>query len=223
MRHLNLTAYIGIALLIAVPDAGAGIVVYEQLPGPDSQTEFISSPLPLTGGPPGFRTADDFVLATDTIITGVNWWGNPPLTNTGGNDFQFTFYANGGGVPGAILQTSGGTLSITPVSIPGTTFSALNFYSSDLFSPFSATAGTTYWISIFNQATDARWLWLMAENVGNGGRQGVNPGPPWPFSIPNLAFQLTSVPEPSSLVLLGFGTLGLAGYCWRYRRRRPVP
>jgi hypothetical protein len=82
-------------------------VIFEQLPGTNSNTELISSTLNNLGQLPGFITADDFVLATNAIITDVHWWGN---CNSGGNVFRVTFYADRGGVPGPILHTSLGSL-----------------------------------------------------------------------------------------------------------------
>jgi hypothetical protein len=220
VRLLKLSAIVGLALLIATPDARADLV-YAQPPGQFSFMLLVSSTLNNFGNPPGFRTADNFALAANTVITDVHWWGK---LATGGENFQFTFYADGGGVPGAVLASSGGSLSKMTVNV-GSPFDPVTFYSSDLDTPFTATAGTTYWLSVFDQSPDASWQWLDAENVGDGGRQGENPGPPWNAGTPDLAFELTgtpaltSVPEPSALALLGAGGVALAG--WR-RWRRPA-
>src|SRR5262252_5437871 len=113
MRYLNVGALLGLALLIATPDARAA-VIYEQPPGTNSNTELISSTLDNFGHTPGFRTADNFVLSTNAIVSDVHWWGE---SNSGGDNFQFTFYADGGGVPGAILHSSGGSVSAMTVNV----------------------------------------------------------------------------------------------------------
>jgi hypothetical protein len=205
-------------LLLLISFEGQATVIYEQLPGPTSSgvtTEVISSTLDGHGGTPGYRAADDFSLATGSIITDLHWWGEFSSEVEGGKDFNFTFYADNSGVPGAILHESGGSLTEETVNV-GTGFDPVIFYSSILDSPFSATGGAKYWLSIFDEATDASWLWLQAADAGNNSVQGLNPVPPWNFSHPDLAFQLTSdlrpVPEPATMLLLGSGLIGLAGY-----------
>jgi hypothetical protein len=187
--------------LLVASVAQAATIVYEQLPGPGSGGAYNSSTLDGAGVPPGFTTADDFLVPSGATITDVHWWGE---SVSGGDDFVFTFYADGGGLPGAVLHTTGGTLAKV-VDNPGSSLDPVFFYSSDLTTSFLAAAGTTYWISIFNQAGDAAWNWLVADDAGNGGRQDTNPGPPWDRPTSNLAFQLTAVPEPAALTLLGAG------------------
>jgi hypothetical protein len=43
-----------------------------------------------------------------------------------------------------------------------------------------------------------------------------------PFQGDSLQFTVTSAPEPSSLALAGLGSLGVVGYAWRRRLRKPA-
>ena len=63
---------------------------------------------------------------------------------------------------------------------------------------------------------ESHWTLFNANGINNKGQivgYGSNP------SGTTHAFLLSPVPEPSSLVLLGLGAVGLAGRVWRKRRR----
>ncbi len=185
--------------------AAGQIIVYEQMPGASSYLTLNSSTLDNFGKAPGFRVADDFLLLSNTVIDVVNWWGEPLF---GSNEFQLAFYTDVGGFPGSIVHTSGGSLSSTSVNV-GSPSDPVIFYSSVLNSPFSAQSGEMYWLSVFNKAPDASWVWLRADDIGNGARQGKIPGAPWGFDWPNMGFQLAAIPEPSSLLLAAMATVAL--------------
>jgi PEP-CTERM motif len=204
-----------VALLLASVWPTFAAVIYEQAPGAGSNNETISSTLDNLGGLPGLTVADDWTLAADAVITDVDWWGEP---NAGSEDFRFVFYAATGisQLPGTVLLSTGGTVSSTAVTT-GSGFDPVFSYSADLTTPFLATAGTRYWLSVFNQASDASWLWLSANAPGNLARLGVNPVPPFNSTVDDRAFQLATVPEPTALVTLGLGLAGLGACRWRLR------
>ena len=194
-------AVVALAVSFVATSARAG-VIYHQPTGPGSGSAAASSTLNYFGFSPGFTAADDFTLASSAMVTRVNWWGQ---LVAGGEDFLLTFYADAAGNPGAVLHTTGGTLSRVPA--PSLGYSPAYSYSSDLATPFAAAAGTKFWLSVFNQAPDAVWAWISADADGNGERQRLNTSPTWVTGIGNtdLAFQLASVPEPMSLVLFATG------------------
>ena len=206
-------AGLAIALTVFAQPAAAAVLFEQVGPGGNDRS---SSTLNFLGGSPGFRTADNFQLGSSASVSAIDWVGD---RQSGGESFTFTFYADNGGLPGSVLFETTGTLATSPVG----DLAARTQYSSVLADSFSAAAGTTYWLSIFNAAADASWGWTGA-NLGTGlSVQRSNTESSWPFQNAwDMNFRLNSdavapVPEPSSWALFAIGMAGVAGMARRSR------
>jgi hypothetical protein len=170
------------------------------------------------------RAYDNFTIAAGAMITDVTWQGltfNPPTMNPNITGFTIQIWDNntaGGGQPGNSLSMThiAGNAGQTFVGNEAGQFPTFNYAAS--ITPFNATAGTQYWISIVADLTfPPQWGWHSGTGGDNrsvqdflGSRSVIGN---------DDAFTLSSAPEPGSLALFGLGGLGLLGYrCWRRRQ-----
>ncbi len=120
------------------------------------------------GGFGNFATTyDNFTLGSAATVTGVSWVGEYSDNTGPSTSFTVDFYANASGLPGAMLSTETIALSQAHQTLLGNAGGFAVFsYSATLSSPFSAVAGTEYWLSVVsNMGFPPQWYWV----TGTGG------------------------------------------------------
>ncbi len=195
-------------------------------------------------GPPNFeniganfsegtnRVAADASFGSAVTVRGIEFWGGywPSGERPPTDLFTLDIYANAGGSPGALLQTTNLTVSsITDTGFDHNGLLGANIldFEMNLQTPISLSAGT-YWVSVVAapglDSTNFFWqdTGLDGVTIGFTNRQSQNFGATWPSAINEQAFNLTNtafqvVLEPTSLALLGLALAGLG-----FSRRKSI-
>lgn len=169
----------------------------------------------------GIYSSDDFTIPVTTTIVRIEWTGVYALDGTPPSldDYQIRIQADSGSGPGAVLSTTlaGNAVNRIDSGIDLLGLDVFN-YSADIL-PFTAAAGTNYWLVIFNNTSgDAGddWFWGSRFLLGNS-TVSNDFGATWSAAGHRIDFRLFSaIPEPSvSFVSM----LMIAGLAFHRKKR----
>jgi hypothetical protein len=216
----------------------AGTTIFDTTPSWDGST-FVSP----FGNPNTSTYGETFIAPTDNVLQSYTFFmESSPGTVASMKGYVFAwsgslFGGNGpqGAVgpalyasPTSIVLTADGNFDAVTVTTGGTALTAGSNYVMLLTisnpSDFAATTGTFNWglISSNGLPNDGGGGFNFYNNGNNIGALNTSPWDDF-GNFGDAAFTATFtsgvVPEPSSVVLLGFGGLGLLGYASRRRRQ----
>jgi hypothetical protein len=233
-------------LVLGLSAAGwAQSYVSKYLQAPDMESGWnLQSQWDSIDGEPNIIRADNWRCPNGLAVTDIHWWGSYLFNSRGSNpvdQFEISIFANDAstGLPGQLLHREVFDLSAVnelPAGLDGHGEEVYQ-YTAYLNTPFEQTQGEIYWLSIvaLTEGTTRwpMWGWHTAVNTNiedllQGSAQttndptstdptfGGNTPNPWQGDRYDLAFELTTIPEPSIVALIG---LGLFAVWTRFRRR----
>ena len=185
------------------------------------------------GTPVWQRVADDFTLAAPADIRRITWWGfydqnNPPATET----MRIRFY---GARPGDGLPDENNILFEQSYLNPSRIATGRQIgvgiapdeirYEVDVAGPIQLGANTPYWLEVVQIGDlDTHFRWEFSLPDGRG-LAFINPNvPDWQETAfdANAAFQLSTIPEPTTGMLCLMAGGILAGVSRRKEAERPM-
>jgi len=222
-------------LLLGSTIASAGQVVYNQAPVPFNQTFTLwaSDDNVLNGISTVY---DDFTLGSTVPIDGVNWYGAwvDVISLVGAPSdalsWEIGFWADNLNFPGVNLEL----VSLSLVSVNAVSQGIHNWrngqaevfsFSAALPTPFVATAGTKYWLSIQEKSDitsqTVAFGWYEKDGLDGLSWQVFNGAA---FAKTDRAFSLTTtVPEPGSMLVMGIGLLAIVPFRrWKSAERKAI-
>ena len=232
--YLKSVLVAGLLLLSAIP-ASAAIIFDAGPPSTAIDSMFLSDvDASATGSGTVQQIGGFFDLAAGaSTITDIHWWGIYGANNLGqqalhDDDFTIRIFSSTGfavDTPAIYQNNVGNDVNRTDtgldVPVTGTDTTVRPY---DLFSywvdidPLVLLPNTFYLLSIFNDTTGHINSWSWSRSSTNSG-VGVSAfraaslespdGNPWNPLSGDMAFHLTAVPEPTTLLALGLGLAGL--------------
>jgi hypothetical protein len=165
----------------------------------------------------GFQNADAFTLPAASTVTGFRWWGTDAADLSA---FVVRLFADLTAEPDT-FDALAGTVTQSPTALLDASGAAIFEYELTLTTPQALPAGARY-LSVFLDSDTDVWAWLEGAGAdGVSDFRGVD-GASWDVLPPDLALAVlgdrtTSVPEPTTMLLLGLAGVAAVG-----TRRRPM-
>lgn len=209
-KHLLVLLVLWLAGLMVAGVSRADIILYSAPPNQSGGSDLN-----------GYIEADDVTFASPEQITQIEFWSFQDSATDYAGSIAWSINTDDSGVPGTSVVASG---SATPTGVAtGNSGFGLNEYSYTFPVSASLTPGT-YWVLLHNGPTDTipstDFFWEWSADTGNS--QSLYVGDTsWYGNFAELALELqgngvSSVPEPSSMLLLFTGLAGL----WFVRARQ---
>jgi len=239
-----LAALVMVGLASAAWSQQQDIPKYTQLPDMELGCD-LQSQWDLLDGEPNVIRADNWQCLDGLAITDIHWWGSY-LFNTkelgSVPEFDIRIYANDSStnLPGTLLYREVFDLAEVNEQFYDTDAKGEDVYEYKVYleTPFEQTEGETYWLDIIAVTPDqARWpMWgwhtaiqtqveaalrhsaqtTLDRDAQDDPTWGGKPANPWQHAEYDMAFELTTIPEPSLISLFGLGLFA----AWRRFRRR---
>lgn len=224
-----------IAMLAMFANTASAAVIYSDNSGVASNPNDLQmssnlyNPITQTTTTASFTAVDDFTLATDAVLTGVNFWADTgTVTNVNPLEilpsdpanfaYTYTIYDNTG--PGGTVVATDTATVVSSAPTSSVSLSNVPVYevTFDLITPLALSAGSTYWLELQGIADTSgkqtiAWTDFNGAVIGASSQQSINGAYTGPIGA-DRAFELLGttapVPTPGTIFLLGLGLLGIA-------------